>query len=187
MFVVDEVGQFVARWRVEEFKNRNYSALTQFPEEKQKLLDHPELMELAVDEIVRYVSPVLSFSRTVTRDHELHGRTLKEGDKIVMLYQSANRDDRVFEAPDRFRIDRDPNPHVAFGIGPHHCIGANLARLEIKVVFEELFKHLRDIRAQHTPPFDRHGNSLVLAIKHLPATFTPVRGAKLDIKEQRVR
>ncbi len=162
------------------------SALTQFPEEKQKLLDHPELMDLAVDEIVRYVSPVLTFSRTVTRDHELRGRTLKEGDRIVMLYQSANRDERVFGDPDRFRVDRDPNPHLAFGIGPHHCLGANLARLEIKVVFEELFKRLRDIAGKEGPPFDRHDNSLVLAIKHLPATFTPVRGAKSD-EEQRVR
>jgi cytochrome P450 family 142 subfamily A polypeptide 1 len=154
------------------------AAFTQFPEEKQKLLERPELMELAVDEIVRYVSPVISFSRTVTRDHVLHGRALKEGDKIVMLYQSANRDERVFDSPDRFRVDRDPNPHLAFGIGPHHCLGANLARLEIKVVFEELFKRLRDIGAKAGPPFDRHDNALVLAIKHLPATFTPVRPAR---------
>ncbi len=91
-----------------------------------------------------------------------------------MLYQSANRDDRVFDAPDLFRVDRDPNPHLAFGIGPHHCLGANLARLEIKVVFEELFKRLRDIGAKAGPPFDRHDNSLVLAIRRLPAIFTPV-------------
>jgi cytochrome P450 family 142 subfamily A polypeptide 1 len=161
------------------------AAFTRFPEEKQRLLDRPELMDRAVDEIVRYVSPVISFSRTVTRDHELHGRTLKEGDKIVMLYQSANRDDRVFDEPDRFRIDRDPNPHLGFGIGPHHCLGANLARLEIKVVFEELFKRLRDIRAKDALPFDRHDNALVLAIKHLPALFTPVRGAQSQMKEQR--
>jgi cytochrome P450 family 142 subfamily A polypeptide 1 len=163
------------------------AAFTRFPEEKQKLLDRPALMDLAVDEIVRFVSPVLSFSRTVTRDHDLHGRALKEGDKIVMLYQSANRDERVFDDPDRFRVDRDPNPHLAFGIGPHHCLGANLARLEIKVVFEELFKRLRDIRARDAGAFDRHDNALVLAIKHLPAVFTPVGGARSETREQRPR
>jgi cholest-4-en-3-one 26-monooxygenase len=148
-------------------------AFSEFPAEKQKLLDDPALIDLAVDEIVRYVSPVISFCRTVTRDHVLHGKELKEGDKVLILYQSANRDERVFDEPDRFRVDRDPNPHLGFGIGPHYCLGANLAKLEVKVVFEELFRRLRDIAVKPGAQLQRADNALVLAIEHLPAVFTP--------------
>jgi cholest-4-en-3-one 26-monooxygenase len=148
-------------------------AFSEFPDEKQKLLDDPALIDLAVDEIVRYVSPVISFCRTVTRDHVLHGKDLKEGDKVLILYQSANRDERIFDEPDRFRVDRDPNPHLGFGIGPHYCLGANLAKLEVKVVFEELFRRLRDITVKPGAQLQRADNALVLAIEHLPAVFTP--------------
>ena len=120
------------------------AAFSRFPEERDRLIANPELIDTAVEEIVRYVSPVLSFSRTVTEDHDLCGQSLKEGDKVLMLYQSANRDASVFADPDTFRIDRNPNPHLAFGFGPHYCLGANLARLEIKIVFEELFSRRRD-------------------------------------------
>ena len=120
-------------------------AFSLFPDQKEKLLANPDLIDLAVDEIVRYVTPVMSFSRTVTETHEYKGRTLKAGDKVLMLYQSANRDEDVFEAPDEFRIDRNPNPHLGFGIGTHFCLGANLARAEVKTVFTELFARLRDI------------------------------------------
>jgi cytochrome P450 family 142 subfamily A polypeptide 1 len=148
-------------------------AFSEFPDQKRKLLEHPELIDLAVDEIVRYVSPVISFTRTVTEDHELHGKRLAEGDKVLILYQSANRDERVIEDPDQFRIDRDPNPHLGFGIGPHYCLGANLAKLEVKVVFEELFERLRDIEVKPGAAAERADNALVLAIEHLPAVFTP--------------
>jgi cytochrome P450 len=151
-------------------------AFNDFPCEKERLLEHPELMDTAVDEILRFVSPVISFTRVVTRDHELRGKTLKDGDRVILLYQSANRDDRVFDAPDVFRIDRDPNPHLAFGIGPHYCLGANLAKLELKVVFEELFRTLRDIHVKDGATLDRHDSTLVLAIKHLPVAFSPVHG-----------
>jgi cytochrome P450 family 142 subfamily A polypeptide 1 len=148
-------------------------AFSDFPEQKQKLLDHPELIDLAVDELVRYVSPVISFCRTVTEDHELHGKQLRADDKVLILYQSANRDERVFDRPDELVIDRDPNPHLGFGIGPHFCLGANLAKLEVKVVFEELFSRLRDIRVEDGAVAQRGDNALVLAIEHLPAVFTP--------------
>jgi cholest-4-en-3-one 26-monooxygenase len=148
-------------------------AFTRFPDQHRKLLEHPELMDLAVEEIVRYVSPVISFMRTVTEDHTYKGVDLRAGDRVFMLYQSANRDEDVFDAPDELRIDRDPNPHLAFGIGTHYCLGANLARAEIKVVFEELFRRLRDIRAVD-PDTPRRGDStLVLSLNHLPAVFTP--------------
>ena len=149
-------------------------AFSMFPDEKAKLLANPELIDCAVDEIVRYVSPVMSFSRTVTEDHELRGQQLKAGDKVLMLYQSANRDEDVFDAPDEFRVDRDPNPHLGFGIGTHYCLGANLARAEVKVVFQELFRRLADIRVADGARLDRGDSSLVIALQHLPAVFTPV-------------
>src|SRR6185295_12739317 len=111
-------------------------AFSLFPDQQQKLIAEPGLIDSAVDEIIRWSSPVISFIRTVTRDHTLHDVDLKAGDRVLLLYQSANRDESVFDGPDELRIDRSPNPHVAFGFGPHFCLGANLARLEVKVVFE---------------------------------------------------
>jgi cytochrome P450 len=148
-------------------------AFSRFPEERDKLLADPTLMETAVDEIVRYVSPVISFCRTATEDHELRGTPIAEGEKVLMLYQSANRDERVFEEPDVFRVDRNPNPHLGFGIGTHYCLGANLAKAEIRVVFEELFARLPDIRVPTDAGPVRGDSALVLAISSLPAVFTP--------------
>ena len=148
-------------------------AFTRFPDQHRKLLEHPELIDLAVDEVVRYVSPVMTFMRTVTEDHTYQGIDLRAGDRVLMLYQSANRDEDVFDDPDEFRVDRDPNPHLAFGIGTHYCLGANLARAEIGVVFTELFSRLRDIRAVEPDALDRGDSSLVLALASLPAVFTP--------------
>jgi cytochrome P450 family 142 subfamily A polypeptide 1 len=148
-------------------------AFTEFPGEKQRVIDDPALWDTAVDEIIRYVSPVLSFSRTVTEDHAYGGVELKAGDRVFMLYQSANRDEDVFDAPDELRVDRNPNPHLAFGIGTHYCLGANLARAEVRVVFEELFKRLSDIRVEDGATPRRGSSSLVLSLEHLPATFTP--------------
>jgi cytochrome P450 family 142 subfamily A polypeptide 1 len=148
-------------------------AFSRFPEQHAKLLAHPDLMDLAVDEIVRYVSPVMSFMRTVTTDHTYGGVDLRAGERVFLLYQSANRDEDVFDAPDEFRVDRDPNPHLGFGIGTHYCLGANLARAEIGVVFTELFARLRDIRAVDPDRIDRGDSSLVLSLRRLPAVFTP--------------
>jgi cholest-4-en-3-one 26-monooxygenase len=148
-------------------------AFSRFPDQHRKLLDHPELIDLAVEEIVRYVSPVMSFMRTVSEDHTYQGVDLRAGDRVFLLYQSANRDEDVFDDPDDFRIDRDPNPHLAFGIGTHYCLGANLARAEVGVVFTELFSRLRDIRAIDPDTLERGDSSLVLALNRLPATFTP--------------
>jgi cytochrome P450 len=148
-------------------------AFSRFPEERERLQADPNLLPTAVDEIVRYVSPVLSFCRTVTEDHDLCGRQLREGDKVLMLYQSANRDEGVFDDPDRFRIDRDPNPHLGFGIGTHYCLGASLAKAEIGIVFEELFGRLPDIRVPDDAGPRRGDSALVLSIASLPAVFTP--------------
>lgn len=150
-------------------------ALSEFPEEKARLvanLDDPEVMGTAVEEILRYVSPVMSFLRTVTEDLEYQGVKMREGQRVLLLYQSANRDERVFEAPDVLKLDRDPNPHLAFGIGPHFCLGANLARMELRIVFEELFRRLPDIRVHPDYTLKRHPSSLVLSISEVPAVFT---------------
>jgi cytochrome P450 family 142 subfamily A polypeptide 1 len=149
-------------------------AFSLFPDEKRKLLDDPTLIDLAVDEIVRFVTPVLTFSRTVTGTHDYKGRRLEAGQKVLMLYQSANRDEEVFEAPDEFRVDRDPNPHLGFGIGTHYCLGANLARAEVRTVFGRLFDRLGDIEIVPGAPLVRGDSTLVLALQHLPATYTPV-------------
>jgi cytochrome P450 family 142 subfamily A polypeptide 1 len=149
-------------------------AFSRFPEQKQRVIDDPSLWDTAVDEIVRYVSPVMTFSRTLTQDHTYKGVDFKAGDTVFMLYQSANRDEDVFDAPDEFRVDRDPNPHLAFGIGTHYCMGVHLARAEVRAVFEELFKRLSDIRVPDGAVPERGQSSLVLSLEHLPAVFTPV-------------
>lgn len=148
-------------------------AFSEFPDEKRRVIEDPSLWETAVDELLRYVSPVLNFSRTITEDHTYQGVDLRAGEKVLLLYQSANRDERVFEAADELRVDRSPNPHLAFGIGTHYCLGANLARAEIRVVFEELFRRLGDIHVPDTTALRRSDSSLVIGISHLPARFTP--------------
>ena len=150
-------------------------AMSLFPEQKQLMLDNldvDDFMDRAVDEIIRYVSPVLNFIRTVTTPHEYKGVQLKEGDRILLMYPSANRDERVFDNPDQLDLLRDPNPHLGFGIGKHFCLGANLARMEVKLIFQELLTRLPDITIDDDAPFDRGESSLVLALQHLPASFT---------------
>ncbi len=150
-------------------------ALSQFPEQKQLLLDNLDIddfVDMAVDELIRYVSPVLNFIRTVTKDHTYRGTELKEGDRVLLMYPSANRDERVFDDPDVLDLQRDPNPHLAFGIGPHFCLGANLARMEVKLVFQELLARFPDIKIDDDAPLRRGESSLVIALQHLPATFT---------------
>jgi cytochrome P450 family 142 subfamily A polypeptide 1 len=153
-------------------------AFTQFPSERDKLLADPTLIDAAVEEIVRFTSPVLNFTRTCVSPVTLSGVDLVPGDRVLLLYQCANRDAAVFDQPDVFRIDRDPNPHLAFGFGPHYCMGANLARMEIKVVFEELFRRLPDIAVVDPDALpDRSPSAFVAGIHHLPARFTPVATA----------
>ncbi|GAA2440025.1 methyl-branched lipid omega-hydroxylase Cyp124 [Actinomadura vinacea] len=125
----------------------------------------------AVEEIVRMSTPVICFRRNLTRDHEMNGHTYREGDKVMLFYNSANRDESVFDDPDAFDITRSPNPHVGFGgPGPHFCLGANLARREITVMFRELFTRLPDLRAEGEP--DRLTSNFINGYKRLPCTFT---------------
>jgi cholest-4-en-3-one 26-monooxygenase len=150
--------------------------LSLFPHERDRLvanLHDDAFVDKAVDELIRYVSPVLGFIRTVTHDHTYKGVDFTEGDRVLLLYQSANRDEDVFDRPDELILDRDPNPHLAFGIGPHFCLGANLARMEVKIVLQELFSRLPDITVPEGVPLQRGASSLVLALQHLPAGFAP--------------
>ncbi|GAA3805151.1 methyl-branched lipid omega-hydroxylase Cyp124 [Sphaerisporangium flaviroseum] len=127
--------------------------LTDNPGERERLAgDFEGHIGGAIEETVRYVSPIMQFRRTVTEEYEMRGVRLAPGDKVVLFYGSANRDEDVFEDPDRYDITRKPNPHVGFGgPGPHFCLGANLARQEIKIMYRELFTRLPGIRAVGRP------------------------------------
>ncbi len=115
------------------------------PGQRRLLVERPELLSTtAVEEFIRWVSPVLNMRRTATADHELRGRHIRAGDELLLLYGSANRDPLAFEDPDRLDVTRSHNRHVAFGFGTHFCLGAHLARLEIRVMFEELLRRIPD-------------------------------------------
>lgn len=129
----------------------------------------------AVEEIVRFASPVVWMRRTLTCDHELSGHQFHEGDKVLLFYGSANRDEAVFDDADRFDVRRNPNPHVGFGgPGPHFCLGAHLARREVSLMFRELFRQLPDLELAGPPV--QLNSSFVNGIKHLPVRFTPHAG-----------
>jgi methyl-branched lipid omega-hydroxylase len=145
------------------------------PDQRRIWMDDVEgVTPTAVEEIVRYASPVVWMRRTLTRDFELSGHQFHEGDKVLMFYGSANRDEDVFVDPDRFDVRRDPNPHVGFGgPGPHFCLGAHLARREIGLMFRELFRQLPDLELAGPP--EQLNSSFINGIKHLPVRFTPAR------------
>ena len=147
-------------------------ALTEHPDQRAVwAADVEGVAATAVDEIVRWASPVIFMRRTVTRPTELSGQPLAEGDKVLLFYNSANRDEAVFADPYRFDVTRQPNPHLGFGAaGPHFCLGAHLARREITVMFRELFRQLPDIEA--TGPPDRLRSNFINGIKHLPAAWS---------------
>ena len=142
-------------------------ALLENPDQMQKLRDHPELLDSAIEEILRWASPVIHFRRTAMRDTEIGGQAIAEGDSVVMFHISANRDEDVFEDPFRFDITRDPNEHIAFGGGgAHHCLGANLARLELQIVFKELLTSTRSIT--QAGDVQRLRSNFINGIKHMP-------------------
>ena len=147
--------------------------LCEHPDEKAKLLADMSLIEPAVEEILRWTSPLHHMSRTATADVEIRGQQIREGDRVLMWYPSANRDEEVFADPYRFDITRSPNEHLAFGIGEHFCLGAGFARKELKVMFEELFRRFPDIEVSGPP--ERLRSNFINGVKHLPVSFTPER------------
>jgi cholest-4-en-3-one 26-monooxygenase len=148
-------------------------ALIEHPEQRQRLLDNPNLLNSAVEEMLRWVSPVMHFRRTATRDAEIRGQKIRAGEKVVVYYPSANRDEDVFPNPNTFDVGRTPNNHLAFGIGEHFCLGSNLARLEIRAMFEELLRRLPDIEL--AAPARRLRSNFINGVKEMPIRFTPER------------
>jgi len=148
-------------------------AFSEHPDQWARVVADPSLWATATDEVIRWVSPVMNFVRTATRDNDLLGVPIREGERVLMLYQSANRDPRHFERADEFLVDRDPNDHVAFGIGAHFCLGANLARLEVRVVFEQIAARLPDMRLAPGARPVYAASNFVRGVESLPVVFTP--------------
>jgi cholest-4-en-3-one 26-monooxygenase len=148
-------------------------ALLQHPEQFEYLKEDPDgRMEIAIEEVLRWASPVLHFKRTTTADTEIRGTEIKEGDPVVMWYISANRDEDVFDDPYTFDVARDPNPQIAFGGGGNHfCLGANLARMELRLIFEEITRRIPDMQLATEP--DRLRSNFIGGIKHMGVTYTP--------------
>ena len=144
-------------------------ALIEHPEQCARLAQRPELGALAVDELIRYVTPVNHMVRTATADYELRGGKIRPGDKLVIFYASANRDEEVFDAPDELRLDRSPNPHLAFGVGEHFCLGSHLARKTTGSLLRELLPRLEHVELAGPP--ERTASNLVPGLKHLPIRY----------------
>ena len=148
-------------------------AFSDHPDQWEKFVADPaRYMDTAVDEIVRWATTVMHFRRTALSDYDLEGTTIKAGDKVIMWHASANRDPRAFDDPWTFDIERSPNDHVGFGGGgPHFCLGANLARMEIKLMFTEIAERMPDIKV--TGPARMLRSNFIGGIKELPVSFTP--------------
>ena len=143
------------------------------PDQKQKLLADPSKIPTAVEEMLRWVSPIKNMARTVTRDTEVRGQRLHEGEKLLLLYPSANRDEDVFPDPFRFDVERSPNEHVAFGFGAHYCLGSSLARLELVCMFEQVLRRLPDIDlVDQAEPAYRPAN-FISGYERMRVRFTP--------------
>jgi cytochrome P450 len=144
-------------------------AFIQHQDQLRKLQEQPELLAAAVEEVVRWTSPIIHFGRTATEDYELRGKRIKAGDALALFYPSANRDEEVFSDPFSFRIDRSPNNHLAFGVGEHYCLGAHVARLELEFAFKHLIPRIEEIEVDG--PIDRLHSALVGGVKRLPIHY----------------
>lgn len=145
-------------------------ALFERPDQWKSLVDAGSASLYAVEEFLRWGTPVMQFRRTAQRDVEMHGKTIREGDKVSIWYSSANWDADMFDDPMKFDVARTPNQHLSFGAGgPHHCLGASLARMEIRVMFDELIQRMPDIR--QAGPAERLRSNFIHGIKHLPVAF----------------
>jgi cytochrome P450 len=144
-------------------------ALIENPGELEKLREDPTLIDSAVEEIVRWTSPVIQFCRTAMEPFELRGQIIAPGQSLCLFYPSANRDEEVFDEPEVFRVDRKPNPHLGFGIGEHFCLGASLARLELRVIFGRLIERLEHVEL--AGGFERVSSSFLGGVKHMPIRY----------------
>ncbi len=149
-------------------------ALIENPDQRQKLIDDPTRIPTAVEEMLRWVTPIKNMNRTALEDAVLRGQKIREGDKVLLLYQSGNRDERVFDEPKKFDVERSPNDHVAFGgYGTHFCLGAPLARLELRIMFDELLRRLPDMEIDGDLPL--RPSNFIVGIEEMPVVFTPTR------------
>ncbi|HKJ25542.1 MAG TPA: cytochrome P450, partial [Myxococcota bacterium] len=149
-------------------------AFLDHPDELEKLRRDPGLVRSAAEEIVRWTTPVNHFVRTATEDYVLRGQTIRKGDSVALFYASANRDEEIYDDPWSFRIDRKPNPHLGFGIGEHFCLGAHLARMDLRVFFGQFVQRFE--RAELAGPMERLHASFVGGPKRIPLRYT-VRAA----------
>jgi len=161
----------VMNWRVAdlEYRHRAMLAFVENQGELRKLQAEPGLLKDAVEECVRWATPIIHFAREATCDYELRGKKIKKGDALALFYPSANRDEDVFTDPFDFRIDRNPNRHLSFGIGEHFCVGSHLARMEMIVAYRHIIPRLEEVEL--TGPPERLWSSLVGGVKHLPIRY----------------
>jgi cholest-4-en-3-one 26-monooxygenase len=139
------------------------------PEQMRKLQRNPKLIDSAVEEVVRWTSPIIHFARAASCDYELRGKQIKKGDALALFYPSANRDEDVFDKPDSFLIDRNPNHHLGFGVGEHFCLGSHVARLEMAIAYKYLLPRIEEIEV--SGHIERLASALVGGVKRLPIRY----------------
>ena len=144
-------------------------ALIENPDELEKLKDNPSIMPMAIDETIRWVTPVKNFFRTATEDCLIGGKEIKKGDSILLVYPSGNRDEEVFYEPFKFKVDRSPNKHLAFGYGAHLCLGKHLAKMEMEILYRELLKRIEKIELNGEPSWVKA--NFVSGLKSLPIRY----------------
>jgi len=144
-------------------------ALIEHPDQLRKVQNDESLLKPAIEEILRWTSPIIHFARTASQDVEVGGKQIREGEKLALFYPSANRDEEVFEDPFTFRVDRNPNRHIAMGVGEHFCAGAHVARLEMELAYKYLLPRIEEIEV--SGPIERLRSSLVGGVKHLPIRY----------------
>ena len=147
--------------------------LLRHPDQHQRLVNDLELLPNAVEEMLRWTAPVKNMARTIMADNEFHGTQLRAGEKMILLFESANFDEKVFEEPERFDITRYPNNHLAFGFGTHFCLGNQLARLEISLMQTRLLQRLPDMRLASDDELPLRPANFVSGLEKMPVKFSP--------------
>jgi cytochrome P450 family 142 subfamily A polypeptide 1 len=145
--------------------------LLRHPAQRRRLIEEPAAIPTAVEEMLRWATPIQNMARTAARDVELHGQRVRAGEKLLLLYPSANRDPRVFANPDAFDVTRSPNDHLAFGFGAHFCLGASLARLELRVLFEEVLRRMPDLALASAAPPPVRVSNFISGLEMLPVAL----------------
>lgn len=175
--MVNEVGLFIAGGAetTRTVISHGLAIFAEHPEQWELLAEHPEHLTTAVEELLRWVTPLNNFFRTAVNDATIGGRPVAEGDRIILLYPSANRDEDVFAEPFRFDVTRSPNPHIAFGHGTHFCIGANLARYELGMLFGELTRRFEPPEA--LGPCEVEANIFARSVSRFPCRLRPRDGS----------